>query len=301
MEKQELLNFLMNNIDCFNNVSLEDFCLLNSLDSNELGFMNDRVSRVTPLLKQICDYALIAAIVNDEQLVQIAKYIDEDDTMLNESINIIEICFQYVQILEQENCHHPSILNMTALINGITEYSNFNDIIIELIRLVNDEFQDDLIDFGTVVDDQLTAITDYYFDGFIDKLENKMITNKKELLLGLSNYAINFFNTIMLIDNSSKKNNSIVCFDDNYINIFKSNSKINLNFDLTIFKVLDSFISIVQKVEDYEVENFYSIDSCVYELMEDLRKSYSLYHFYNYKILKDNYKETRLLEKCKKM
>lgn len=301
MEKQELLNFLMNNIDCFNNVSLEDFCLLNSLDSNELGFMNDRVSRVTPLLKQICDYALIAAIVNKEQLSQIAKCIDEDDTMLKESISMIENCFQYVQILEQENCHHPSILNMTALINGITEYSNFNDIIIELIRLINDEFQDNLIDFGTIVDDKLAAITDYFFDYFIDELENKIITNKKELLLGLSNYAINFFNTIMLIDNSSKKTNGIICFDDNYINIFKSNNKINQNFDLTIFKVLDSFATIVRKVENYEIENFYSIDTDVYELMEDLKKSYNLYQFYKYKILKDNYKETRLLEKCKKM
>lgn len=302
MEKQEVLNFLVNNIDCFNNVSLEDFCLLNSLDSDELGFINDKVSRVTPLLKQICDYALIAAIVNDEQLTQIDKCIDEDDTMLNESINIIENCFQYVQILEQENCHHPSILNMTNLIKGIVKYSNFNDIIIKLIELVDDEFQDDLIDFGTIVDDELTGITDYYFDYFIDELENQMITNKKELLLGLSNYAINFCNTIMLISNNSgMRTNNIVCYDDNYINVFKNNSKINQKFDLTIFKGLNSFATIVQKIENYEIENFYSIDSYVYELIEDLKTSYALYQFYKYKNLKDSYKEMRLLEKCKKM
>ena len=117
MNKNEILSFLMNNMSCFEDVTLEDFCLLNSLESDELGLMSEQCSRVTPLLRQISNYALIMMVVNEENLGELSAFVDEDK--MDDIKKIIEYCYQYVEILHDEGCKHPSILSNVDLLNHI--------------------------------------------------------------------------------------------------------------------------------------------------------------------------------------
>lgn len=306
MKKEELLSSLVNNISCFNDVTEMDFYLLASLESDELGLMNDKVSRITPLLKQICDYALITVILTEDEIERIDSYIDEDDNMFTDSSEIIEICYQYLLLLQQENCHHPSVLIALDLIAGLNYYNEFNASVVELIKITDDEFQDNLIDFGTVVDDNLIEIPEMLFECIINKLSKGIITSKEELLLNLSNYARNYLNTIMLISKNisiyqnQKKSNSTLCVGNSYVHIFP-NERINQNYDLTLIEAINSFATIMQSIEEYEEDHYYQMDSEVEELIEELKESYSLYESFKYKFFKNSYKEEKLLEKCKKM
>ena len=96
IKKEELLSFLANNSNCFHDATLMNFCSLAILSTDELGFMSDKTSFITPLLKQICNYALIAMAIDEEKIQEMAAYIDEDNDMLKDSINIIENCFHYI-------------------------------------------------------------------------------------------------------------------------------------------------------------------------------------------------------------
>lgn len=78
MDKEKLLNILLNNIDCFSNVSEIDFYLLVIIDTSELGLMNDNVIKLTPLLKQITEYALVNIVLDDEQLERIEHCFDKN-------------------------------------------------------------------------------------------------------------------------------------------------------------------------------------------------------------------------------
>jgi len=304
MDKIEILKFLADNIECFEDVTIDDFYELSTIDTEELGSMNKKVSSLTPLLKQICNYALIAAVVDGCELSDIADCFYEDDILKN-NINIIENCFQYVEILQQENCHHPSILAMINLINGLTVYTNFLEIIDELIELTEDEFQDDLIDFGTMIDDRLDEIREYLFENLINRIKKGIVTNEKELLTCLSNYTKNYLNTILLLSKNNnlyqQNENHISCFENIYINTQKRNDRINKESSLTLLKAIESFGIIIQKAEDYITYNFYDMDSDIETLIGDLKEAYILYESYKYKVLKDNYKEQKLLEKCNKM
>lgn len=190
MTKTELLEYLLNNIECFHDVSIEDFNLLASLETDELGLVNEKVSKITPLLKQICEYSIIKDIINNDDLSEMEAYIDEDDDMLDDIIDIVEICSQYVEELIKDDCHHPSVLLITDQINGMKSYSQFNDILNEFIELTEDNIlEEDLLDLSIETIDRHLDILVNSFHELIIKLKNNKITNKQELLFSMNNYC----------------------------------------------------------------------------------------------------------------
>lgn len=304
MEKEEILAYLLKNIDCFQNVTEIDFYNLTIINTRYLGNDNNETLKVTPLLKQICNYALIATIITEEQLSQIASYID-DTQLLTFSTNIIEKCLEYIGILYDEGCEHPSVLNIKNIINGTQKYNDFNDLILDLASITDDTFRDDLIDFGSDIDEEISSITDQLFNNLINRIKRGLIATRKDLLLNLSSYAVNFVDTLMLtaynVNRYRQNDESTVCIGNTYIHIFKKDGQINQSFGLTLLKALNGMAEVINKIEEYEIENIYSIDSECEELIIGIKESYLLYQSYKYQIIKHNYNEQKILEKCKKM
>lgn len=300
MTKTELLEYLLNNIECFHDVSIEDFNLLASLETDELGLVNEKVSKITPLLKQICEYSIIKDIINNEDLSEMEAYIDEDDDMLDDIIDIVEICSQYVEELIKGDCHHPSVLLITDQINGMKSYSQFNDILNEFIELTEDNIlEEDLLDLSIETIDRHLDILVNSFHELIIKLKNNKITNKQELLFSMNNYCQNFINIMMLVSkNNNNCESSITYFDNNYV-IVTNNDFIHPN--LTILDILDNQSEIISMVEEYQEEYSYDIDSEIDNIITNIMDRYTVYKSYKYRYLKNSYKEQKLLQKCKKM
>jgi len=302
MKKEELLSILLSNIDCFKGVSENDFYNLAILDTYELSFMDDKVAKVTPLLKQIVEYALINAVLTDEQINSIGCCFDEDDNLFNDSIDLIDICHKYVIALIDEDCHHPSILTSDSLTKGLTLYNEFNEILGTIIEMTDGEFQDNLIDLGGVIDEKVADVIDGEFDKLIDKLRSSYVDDKRKLISILSCFSKSILNMVMAI--SEMKSDNLVegyCntlyIDDNYIHIL-SNDKNSFDSDSTMLNFLNSFISIIKIVDGYKNDSFDEDINCLIENLEDV---YFLYKAYKYKYLKDDYREKRLLSKCKKL
>lgn len=297
MTKTELLEYLLNNIKCFKNVRIEDFNLLASLETDELGLVNDNVSKITPLLKQICEYSMIKDIINTDDLSEMEVYIDEDDDMLDDIVDIVEICSQYIEELKEENCNHPSVLITNDLINGIGAYSKFNDTLSEFIETTKElESQESILNLSIETNDRILDMLPNIFHELVMKLKNQQITNKEELIIQMNNYCQNFINIIMLIS----KCNSISYIDNNYITVI-NNDLIHSNYNFNIFDFLDNQTEIISMIEEYQEEHLYYLDSEMEDIISNIKDLYVIYKSYKYRYLKNSYKEQKLLQKCKKM
>lgn len=293
MSKEELLNILLSNIDCFNNVNEMDFYLLATIDTNELGFMNNNAARVSPLLKQIANYALADIILTDDQIESMECYFGENDSILKESILFLDVCYEYIMTLIDEDCKHPSVLIFDTLDKGFTIYNEFNEILNDIIELADDNLQDDLIELAYITDEKIFDIIDNKFDYLLIKLKDGFITNKKELVLSITNFSKSILNIIMTISNNKGSYN----IDDSYIYIF-GNEKIISKPNIYNLDFINAFISIIEKTDEYKVENY---DEDIDLLMDDLKEAYFIYKSYKYLYIKHDYREQKLLEKSKKM
>ena len=301
MEKQELLEFLLKHISYFKNVKIEDFYLLADLDSSQLGLVDDNNCKVSLLLKQISDYALVKEVLKDEQIMDIRNSIsDKNSDILYDCLDVVDKCYQYIDILLEENCHHPSVTNNINLVVASGLYDKMLDYINDLIMVTEDEFQEDLIDFGNKVDESLVEIPDSILENIMSFLDRGLVRTSEELSLYLSNYAKNFLITRLGLKTVSVQQNiknQIFYIDDCYINVMKD-SRMSLGFDLKISDVLIGLSTILEKVNEYKD---YTNDIENLNLISDLEELYYLYESYKYRYFKDNYKEQKLLEKCKKM
>ena len=295
MNKEELLNFLLNKINYFKNVELEDFCLLNSLESDELGLMNENVFKVTPLLKQISDYALIYSIINEEELEELAACID-DEEVLEEIIEVIEACSNYVEILQQENCYHPSVLINSDIQSSITLYSEFDGSICDLMELIDGETNDDvLLDSSKIAIDDPQDKADLIFETLKINIRSGEIVEKEDILLGLLNYSMEFIDIVL----TTSKNKQIAYQGNCYFDI-SENDRFPSDDSISLLEVLENQILILNKVKEYEDDSFEE-DEEVKETIQNILEAYELYKGYKYRFLKDSYKESKILAKCKKL
>lgn len=293
MSKEELLNILLSNIDCFDGVDEIDFYLLAIMNANELSLMNNNVARVSPLLKQIAEYALVDIVLIDEQIENLECYFDENDSTLKESIEFIDACYEYIMTLIDEGCNHPSVLIFDVLDKRTLLYNDFSDILNDIIESTTGDIQDELIELGYIVDEKVYDIIDNTFDCLLSKLKNDSINNKRKLVLLLTEFSRSILNTVMSIS----KNRSVCNIDDNYIYII-NNDKIASNPNITNLDFINTFVSIIEKVDEYEDLDS---DSDIDLLIDDLKEAYFLYKSYKYLYLKHNYREQKLLEKSKKL
>lgn len=292
MDKEKILKILLNNIDCFSNISEIDFYLLVIIDTSELGLINDNVIKLTPLLKQITEYALVNIVLDDEQLERIEHCFDKNNSIFKESLDLIVACYEYIITLIDENCNHPSILSFDTLNKELNLYIEFNEILNDIIELTDGFFQDDLINLGCNIDEKIFDIIDNNFDNLLNRISNGIINNKQGLILSLTNFSKSILNIIMSIS----KNSTIYNVDDNYVYI-AGNERIASNSNITALNFLNCFISIIERVDEYRIENY---DEDITLLIDELKEIYHLYKSYKFQYLKHDYREQKILEKVKK-
>lgn len=295
MTKQELLEYLLNHIDYFKEVSLEDFCRLASLEPCELGLMNYDNYQVTSLLQQICNYALVDTNLSQEDKEDIENYLSshEEQQFLDDALDVANKCYQYVDIMLENGANHPCLKNINNLINGAFLYTEIAKIVCKLIENTSDQFQNDLIYFGNIIDEKIMDITDSIWNDLLKTIENKKITSGIDLLNNISNYI----KQILVIAIFVPLNQShTYCMEDTYIH-FLTKEKIHPEFKLSIGDCIRSLSIIAKKVHKYQEYD----DDTISQLIEDLEEGYYVYNSYRYLYLKNQYQESKMIEKCKKM
>ncbi len=295
MKKLELLEYLLNHKEYFKGVSLDDFCLLASLESSELGLMNQDNYKVTPLLKQISNYALVDTNVTQEDIEDIRNSLSSrEEKFLESALDVANKCHQYVDILLKEGAHHPCIIKVNYLINGTFLYKTMMKIICNLIKITNDLFQDNLIDLTSIADDQVMDITDEMKEDLLQQVASRKMTSGVDLLRILSNYI----KKILLIDNFLPFSSMDIHYsDDTYIQ-FIDREKIHPNYNLSIGDCIQCLSFILEQAHKYQE---YSSDDKILDYIDDLEEEYHLYNSYRYLSVRNQYRENKMLEKCKKL
>lgn len=301
MDKKEILTYLKCDSSYFTNVCEKDFRTLANIETCELGFMNSTNFQITPLLRQICHFALISSNLYSTEIEQIINTVSSRQLAITmEQIRkFADYCFCYVDLLSNENCHHPSVLNVINLSAHLYYYDEIQDIVCDLASCIDDPFQKVLIDCLSSIDEKLLNLVDSLLIGLIQKMKQN-IYSKETILKLLVDYVENkllLCGMFGVPDKNQKRENTIYYVDQNYIH-FSSQKSLYPGVQEPILKYLDNFSQLIQKIEYYKQ---YSYDDEALALIDEIEKMYSLYESYRYKYLKDSYQEQKLLEKCKKM
>lgn len=303
MDKEEYLTFLQEKIEYFDNVSIGDFQLLSVLDSESLSIIDVDVCQVTPLLKQICDYALISYVFEDYELEKLEKSLNKNSNIyLNEILGFSEKCCEYIAALLGEDCTHPSILKKLNLTNGFSYITTFSDNVMNLLDNVNDDMYDSIIDFGNYIEDKFDNIMEEIFDNILKKIKKHEINLNKELLIYLKNYAKNLLSLSVLntkYSNSDKEETiNIIINHQSYIRIFDDSSAFP-GLDIKTYDLITSFVLIIKKLEEYKRNK--NISKELLNKINELIELYNAYYSCKYECIKNTIDEQKILEKCKKM
>lgn len=297
MEKSNLLNELLNDIKYFDDVTLEDFCLLNSLEADELDLFNDKVSQVTPLLNQICSYALANKFIDDINLDLISDTVAPNK--LEKCLSIFQKCEDYIEILIEDDCKHPSVSNVVNCINGSFSYEQLYECLTDFIPVVDNSTQNILVDLMYNADEVIQEVYDNLLLILLNCLQNNPTISTKQLLVLLNRYGKSCAMLCIIAPQNGliyNHNNS-----DTYVSCFNDGNNFGLNQILV--NSLLSLANIIKIVEDYEKRHNYEFeeDDELKDLIDEMKDCYSIYQSYKYKYYKDTYKEQKLLKKCKKL
>ncbi len=298
MDEKELLEKLKKYDTYFQKVDIKDFDLLASLNPTELGNRNQEVYQITNLLKQISDYALLPFSLSEDEIETIENCLSSQ-TRLNQIEEIAEIsvtCTEYIDILTSMDCPHPSVRNALNLIAGDYYYNDLIDTICELINYTDGDFQDKLMDYSHIIDDNVLDFIDNLFNQLQKKMDKTNLSNE-ELLLELTEYVKNKLALTNLFFTNLDKQDNIYYVDDSYIHYLMRNKQ-NLDWSNFNFNCLNTFSNLLSVIEEQEK---IVMDLDILKLIDMVKDSYYLYQSYRYKYLKDTYREQQFLKKCKKM
>jgi len=306
-EKKQLLDYLEQNMKFFN-VSKKIFDLLKKEKLN----IDDYIL-LTPLLKQITDYALVANILEDE-MDEVYEFYDD----LGEILGICNSCDCLVNVLIEEKCDHPTIKNFINCLNGISLRTDIFSIAYSIV--------DNLLypsDFGISEDEdeyysdvKYMEKSDLELDEFIDLRNSISMINEPTCKLldflfkyilfsskekglsdvGILNYLVSYSNMkikiVMLISNYNcnitqyKKNDVLINLmsEENLCPTFE------FDFGNIITSFSDMFISL-EKLLEKEI---------ITDKIIRIKEAYHLYQSYRFNYLRTLEDEKKLLNKRKK-
>lgn len=277
MSNYELLMYLRKHLDYFDGVSEKDFNLLFILDSNNFSYGGDYLYRVTPLLKQIAEYAMIPVILSDSEMTQIDSLLEnQEETLLTSVLEFTGYCHNYISRLIDYNCDHPCVRNLEYMERISSLYEEMMNTTAEIVDNVpNPLLKEEILDLYSAVDNNVYDNIDGNFDKIINKLDEYKIKTVKELLAELKNFTISTFYSQSLL--SGVKEYSF--FENNNIFLFNSCQVDNLS----------KIISIASATTNL------SIDEELESLLNELLYSYQLYSSYRYYYLESDVHEKEYL------
>lgn len=277
MSNYELLMYLRKHLDYFEGVSEKDFNLLFILDSNNFSYGGNYLYRVTPLLKQIAEYAMIPVILSDSEMTQIDSLLEnQEETLLTSVLEFTGYCHNYISRLIDYNCDHPCVRNLEYMERISSLYEEMMNTTAEIVDNVpNPLLKEEILDLYSAVDNNVYDNIDGNFDKIINKLDEYKIKTVKELLAELKNFTISTFYSQSLL--SGVKGYSF--FENNNIFLFNSCQVDNLS----------KIISIASATTNL------SIDEELESLLNELLYSYQLYSSYRYYYLQSDVHEKEYL------
>lgn len=281
MSNYELLMYLRKHLDYFDGVSENDFNLLFILDSNNFSYGGDYLYRVTPLLKQIAEYAIIPVILSEGEMTRIDSLLEnQEETLLTSVLEFTGYCHNYISRLIDSNCDHPCVRNLEYMERISSLYEEMMNTTAEIIgNAPNPLLKEEILDLYSAVDNAVYDNIDGNFDKVIDKLDEYKIKTVKELLAELKNFTISTFYSQSLLlglkGYSFFENNNIFLFNSCQVdNLSKIISIASATTNLSIDEELESLLNeLLYSYQLYSSYRYYYLESDVHEKEYLLRNS----------------------------
>ena len=281
MSNYELLMYLRKHLDYFDGVSENDFNLLFILDSNNFSYGGDYLYRVTPLLKQIAEYAIIPVILSEGEMTRIDSLLEnQEETLLTSVLEFTGYCHNYISRLIDYNCDHPCVRNLEYMERISSLYEVMMNTTAEIIgNAPNPLLKEEILDLYSAVDNAVYNDIDGNFDKVINKLDEYKIKTVKELLAELKNFTISTFYSQSLLlglkGYSFFENNNIFLFNSCQVdNLSKIISIASATTNLSIDEELESLLNeLLYSYQLYSSYRYYYLESDVHEKEYLLRNS----------------------------
>lgn len=281
MSNYELLMYLRKHLDYFDGVSENDFNLLFILDSNNFSYGGDYLYRVTPLLKQIAEYAIIPVILSEGEMTRIDSLLEnQEETLLTSVLEFTGYCHNYISRLIDYNCDHPCVRNLEYMERISSLYEEMMNTTAEIIgNAPNPLLKEEILDLYSTVDNAVYNDIDGNFDKVINKLDEYKIKTVKELLAELKNFTISTFYSQSLLlglkGYSFFENNNIFLFNSCQVdNLSKIISIASATTNLSIDEELESLLNeLLYSYQLYSSYRYYYLESDVHEKEYLLRNS----------------------------
>ena len=281
MSNYELLMYLRKHLDYFDGVSENDFNLLFILDSNNFSYGGDYLYRVTPLLKQIAEYAIIPVILSEGEMTRIDSLLEnQEETLLTSVLEFTGYCHNYISRLIDYNCDHPCVRNLEYMERISSLYEEMMNTTAEIIgNAPNPLLKEEILDLYSAVDNAVYNDIDGNFDKVINKLDEYKIKTVKELLAELKNFTISTFYSQSLLlglkGYSFFENNNIFLFNSCQVdNLSKIISIASATTNLSIDEELESLLNeLLYSYQLYSSYRYYYLESDVHEKEYLLRNS----------------------------
>lgn len=278
MQKKEIFDYFRENINSFD-FSLEELELLESMDVNTMGLMDEENYQVTNVLSKIATYDLAFNIFN-EDIIDILEESELNSYEKEIILNNFSYCYEMMNYLVNNNCQHPSVLSAISIADCLLVFD-------KTITIINHlrEDTDDILDDETLsmleADDKICSTYNNCIElisGYIS--ENPII---KDIMTHIARAAVAYTSSVL--------ENGYCATGIEYEQITK--------VDYSMAEITIKFSDFIIKIEKLLENN--KLDQKVVEYLEKIKEGYELYKGYQYHSLAYSYREGKMLEKCNKM
>ena len=178
------------------------FELLKAMSFERLNTANNNSVILTPLLEEICKYALVLAEFNEIEMHTIRGVYNNDEAF-NSLLEVVDNSFYYISDAIDDECCHPTILTFDSLLNGADIY----DVMIETVYNNPLAFTPEKLTSMFEVDKSITNTEDEILESFV---EDMAISNNNIYALGriLKKAAVDRARNKMLMDKYIKSINN---------------------------------------------------------------------------------------------
>lgn len=264
----------------------EDFDELLNTDINIMGLMDERVYKISPLLLQIADYAYGESILNDLD----ARYYNETGQNFDVPIcTIIRNCFNYMDELVSNDCHHPTVLMFKDLMYGSNSYENIVDNMGYFAVNADPYLKENLISFLSNVDEKIIEYKDSFDGRIYNVLSN--VKSWKDLLRIFGIYGRCEKERKLLVLDEFQVDST----DDAWIKSYDKKKQTVDGYNT------DQFYKIMKIIEDKIDDYKYEEDEGLFDTLDGILADFSEYRAYHYEYVKSIYKEVKIFEKCHKL
>ena len=280
----EKLNRLKENSQFFD-FDKKEFDRLINTDINIMGLMDNRVYKISPLLMQITSYAYGDGLYHDLEAMNYNENGNFFDTPIGE---VMDTCCEYVMDLSCNGCNHPTILIYNNLLNGSCAYNDMVDNMSYALEYADENLQYDITDFISNVDDKILKYKEDINDIIYSELSK--VKDWKDLLKLFGKYG----KTSLKADMFALENYNSYCIGNFWVKYYNMNK---ITGDSYFTQELHKIMKIIYD----KLENDDYMDDDLFELLSDIYETYTSYKQIQLYYLKNDYKESKIYEKCHKM